>query len=62
MSQGEKQNHCENSLSIRSKLFEAIIGAVAVDSGYDLKVISRVVLRMMGATDWKELLSRHEEA
>jgi ribonuclease-3 len=62
MSQGEKQNHCENSLSIRSKLFEAIIGAVAVDSGYDLKVISRVVLRMMGATDWEELLSRHEEA
>ena len=60
MSRGEELNHEENSDSILSKLFEAIIGAVAVDSGYDLITVSRVVLRMMGADDWDTLLARYE--
>lgn len=60
MSRGEEQNHEENSDSILSKLFEAIIGAVAVDSGYHLDTVSRVVLRMMGADDWDTLLALYE--
>lgn len=60
MSRGEERNHEENSDSILSKLFEAIIGAVAVDSGYDPDTVSRVVLRMMGADDWDTLLARYE--
>lgn len=61
MSRGEEQNHEENSDSILSKLFEAIIGAVSVDSGYDPDTVSRVVLRLLGEDDWNTLLARYED-
>ena len=61
MSRGEEQNHEENSDSILSKLFEAIIGAVSVDSGYDPDTVSGVVLRLLGEDDRNTLLTRYED-
>lgn len=57
MSKGERNQDCLNNASTHYELFEAIVGAVAVDCNYDIPTISGVVLRMMGFNSWTDLLN-----
>ena len=43
MGKGDVKTNVEETTSAKSTLFEAIVGAVAVDSGYDMNKISQVV-------------------
>lgn len=56
MSNGELHQNCPNNNSTHYKLFEALVGAVAVDSNYCIPTLSRVVLRMMSFDKWADLL------
>lgn len=47
MGEGDRKNHVENSLSVMEDLFEAILGAVAIDSNYDLKALQDVIELML---------------
>ena len=47
MGEGDRKNHVENSPSVMEDLFEAILGAVAIDSNYDLQVLQDVVELML---------------
>lgn len=47
MGEGDRKNHVENSPSVMEDLFEAIIGAVAIDSNYDLKALQDVIELML---------------
>lgn len=47
MGEGDRKNHVENSPSVREDLFEAILGAVAIDSNYDLKALQDVIELML---------------
>ena len=47
MNESDKQNGVQNSPSVMADLFEAIIGAVAVDSGWNYKEISNVCKNML---------------
>jgi ribonuclease-3 len=43
MGEGDSKNHAEEDVSVKEDLFEAILGAVAVDSGYDSRILEEVV-------------------
>lgn len=47
MGEGDRKNHVEDSPSVMEDLFEAILGAVAIDSNYDLKALQDVVELML---------------
>ena len=47
MGEGDRKNHVENSPSVMEDLFEAILGAVAIDSNYDLKALQDVIELML---------------
>lgn len=44
---GDEKQHAEERPSVKEDLFEAIIGAVAVDSAYDIKTLTSVVTTML---------------
>lgn len=58
MGKGDERNHIEQEDSVKEDLFEAIIGAVALDSKWDWKEIQSVVEYMLQP---KEYLSEDEE-
>lgn len=43
MGKGDRQNHVENEAPVKEDLFEAILGAVTVDSGWDFLQLESVV-------------------
>ena len=47
MGNGDIQNNVNNELSVKEDLFEAIIGAVALDSNWDMETIQDVVQIML---------------
>lgn len=47
MGEGDRKNHVEDSPSVMEDLLEAILGAVAIDSNYDLKALQDVVELML---------------
>ncbi|MBR7111989.1 MAG: hypothetical protein IKC75_03605 [Clostridia bacterium] len=47
MSRGDKKQAAFERDSVQEDLFEAILGAVAMDSDWDVKVLTRVVERML---------------
>lgn len=47
MGQGDRKKHVEESPSVKEDLFEAILGAVAIDSNYDLQALQDVVELML---------------
>lgn len=47
MGEGDRKNHVENSPSVMEDLLEAILGAVAIDSNYDLKALQDVIELML---------------
>lgn len=47
MGKGDIKNNIQNQDSVKEDLFEAIIGAVAIDSDWDLEVLSEVVSTMI---------------
>lgn len=52
MGRGDIQNHINEEDSVKEDLFEAIIGAVALDSGWDHKTIQSVVEAMLVPEDF----------
>lgn len=58
MGKGDSRNHIEQEDSVKEDLFEAIIGAVAIDSKWDWKEIQSVVEYMLQP---REYLSEDEE-
>lgn len=51
MSDGDKKNKVENSNSVKEDLFEAIIGAIALDSGWNIETIQSSVEVMLNPDD-----------
>ncbi len=47
MGKGDLQNNVQDDTSVKEDLFEAIIGAVALDSNWDINIIQRVVEIML---------------
>lgn len=47
MGQGDTKQNRQDSLSVKEDLFEAIVGAVALDCGWDMDTITRVVESMI---------------
>lgn len=47
MGQGDINQSRQNDVSVKEDLFEAIVGAVAVDSSWDFNAITSVVLKMI---------------
>ena len=47
MGKGDKARHVERQDSVKEDLFEAILGAVALDSGWDLSILESVVNNML---------------
>lgn len=58
MGQGDIQNNINEEDSVKEDLFEAIIGAVVIDSGWDKKIIQSVVEVMLVPEDF---LSDHTD-
>lgn len=52
MGKGDIQNHVNEEDSVKEDLFEAIIGAVALDSGWDQKIIQSVIEAMLVPEDF----------
>lgn len=52
MGKGDTLNHINQEDSVKEDLFEAIIGAVAIDSGWDLKSLQKVVEAMLVPEDF----------
>lgn len=52
MGKGDIQNHINEEDSVKEDLFEAIIGAVVLDSGWDQKTIQSVVEAMLVPEDF----------
>ena len=52
MGKGDIQNHIEEEDSVKEDLFEAIIGAVVIDSGWDWKTIQSIVEAMLIPEDF----------
>lgn len=52
MGEGDRKNKVENAPSVKEDLFEAIIGAVALDCGWNLEEISSVVEAMLCLNDF----------
>ena len=47
LSKGDKNQKVQDQKAVRADLFEAIIGAIAVDSGWDMKKLEKAVVKMM---------------
>lgn len=47
MGNGDVQNNTNQQMSVKEDLFEAIIGAVALDSDWDIAVLQDIVLIML---------------
>jgi ribonuclease-3 len=47
MGNGDTKGHAEEAISVKEDTFEAVLGAVAVDSKYDSGVLERVVMEML---------------
>ena len=47
MGKGDIENHVEMRASVKEDLFEAIIGAVAIDSNWNVKELEHVILNML---------------
>ncbi len=59
LNEGDISQNIQDEPSVKEDLFEAILGAVTLDSGWDFKVIVRVVERMLDITadfDFEELI------
>ena len=52
MGKGDIQNNINQEDSVKEDLFEAIIGAVAIDSGWNLKDLQKVVEAMLVPEDF----------
>lgn len=52
MGQGDVQNNINEEYSVKEDLFEAIIGAVVIDSRWDLKELQKVVEAMLVPEDF----------
>ncbi|WP_314112811.1 ribonuclease III domain-containing protein [uncultured Solobacterium sp.] len=51
MGRGDRKKHIERSNSTKEDLFEAIIGAIALDSKWDIKTIQEAVMKMLKIDD-----------
>ena len=49
LGKGDRKNRIYNNASVKEDLFEAIVGAVALDSDWNIKTIEEVVARMLDA-------------
>lgn len=58
MGKGDRRNHIEQEESVKEDLFEAIIGSVTLDSGWDWKEIQSVVEYML---EPREFLNEDED-
>src|SRR5574344_1639955 len=47
MGKGDIKKHADEDASVKEDTFEAVIGAVAIDSNYDMKRLESVVLEML---------------
>ena len=47
MGKGDRENHVEMKASVKEDLFEAITGAVALDSNWDVRSLERVIMNML---------------
>lgn len=54
MGQGDIKNNVQNSHSVKEDLFEAIIGAIAIDSGWDLEALQDSVEVMLNPDELME--------
>ena len=52
MGEGDKRNHVEREKSVREDLFEAIIGAVYIDSDLSVDAVMRCVALMLDITEY----------
>lgn len=52
MGKGDMMNNVQNEMSVKEDLFEAIIGAVAIDCGWDFDKIQSVVETMLVPEDF----------
>lgn len=43
----DKRNNVANQDSVKADLFEAIIGAIAIDSGWDIKRLKNIIIKML---------------
>lgn len=60
MGRGDALNGIDRQDKVREDLFEAIIGAVALDSGWDMAATARVVERMLAIDDLSTLADFEE--
>ena len=58
MGKGEIKNKQQNQERVKANLFEAIVGAVGIDSKWDFKQAEKVVLKML---PFEELLGKRTE-
>lgn len=54
MGKGDQQKNVQDEASVKEDLFEAIIGAVAIDCGWDADLIGDVVERMLPVEEYLE--------
>ncbi len=47
MGKGDVEGNIQNEASVKEDLFEAIIGAVALDSGWNMAVLEEIILRLL---------------
>lgn len=47
MGKGDQLNNVENDISVKEDLFEAILGAIAMDSGWDWKALENSIEQML---------------
>jgi len=47
MSEGDKKNNIQNEAKVKEDLFEAIIGAIAIDSGWDMFLLDNLVVKLL---------------
>lgn len=54
MGKGDQRNHIEQEDSVKEDLFEAIIGAIALDSGWDMDALQDTIELMLGPESYLE--------
>ena len=57
MGKGDVEKNVQNEQSVKEDLFEAIVGAVALDCAWDMETIQDVVEKMLDIEYFKEFLS-----
>lgn len=53
--EGDKRNHIEQEDSVKEDLFEAIIGAISLDSGWDMTVLQDTIELMLNPESYLEI-------